>query len=136
MNTNIVLVLTLGVILGISLLVIILAFYGWLRNKGKRSLPLSYRINSRWIYELCKFPNAIFKTWGKNSLNVDWLDWELGICKVLDYPKINNLAVFPSLGDYIIVKAKWNRFLLLVVTSVEPQNRLETVALGYVNERH
>lgn len=133
-----------GIIIGIAFTLIFifltLAAIGWIKNRGRKNLPLTYRINDRWFWEICKFPRTLYKTWfipGEFSLDINWYDWDNGLGKVrnplkqwpISIPKI-------MIGDYLAVKGKWDKFIILVVTNYsEKTNLIETVALGYLDEK-
>lgn len=136
MNINVVNII-IGGIIAIIVLFSILVLIGWFKNKGRYSLPLTYRMGNRWYHELIRIPTNIFYTWGNNSLEINWLDWELGIGKVNGLPRIGKKGVQqPTIGDYIFILGKWNHIIVLVVTSFNLQNnQIETCALGYLNEQ-
>lgn len=122
----------IGGIIAIVMLCSILALIGWFKNKGRRSLPLTYRIKNRWYHELIKIPTTIFYTWGNRRFDIDWLNWELGVGKL----NSNSGFPYPTLGDYIFVLGKWNQIIVLVITDVNRQtHQIETCALGYLNEQ-
>jgi hypothetical protein len=145
MNTNVMNII-IGGIAALAILFSTLALIGWFKNKGRRSLPLTYK--GKWYHDLIKIPTTIFYTWGENCLKINWLDWEIGVGKISNFPKNSNMRglpknlqkdyslKLPTMGDYILVLGKWNHVIVLVITDFNPlNNQIETCALGYLNAR-